>query len=727
MRISRPLCQCGILIAALFFYVPIVANAKKPDKISLPTTLKANKIDGDRLTNVLNATGNVELKKNGNILFADRLTYSKDDGDIQAFGNIKIKNYDLGTLFAEQADIKSDFKSGNFNKATIVFNDGSYIKSPKITRNSEVETIFNLPIFSICPNDEIMQDNLSAGSKPDLISLTSRTTTINKSTNTIKTKNGVLRLYDFPVFYTPYLSTPLPSSERKSGFLFPSYVNGTALGAGFKIPYYFNIAPDKDLTSTLQYHPSGEHILLNNDYRHLLQNGVYGVKLELANNQQKSNNFIGDVSVKNSQNVRWKATSVGEISLPKNLGLDFNINNVGDKNYLREYHNQFFGYTVSQVNLDYIKDRDYASIKTVKIQELEVNLDGKETPFALPILNYYTESKPQGGLFNQTYSALFNTTVINRSNGLQYRRLSVKPAIKIPYNLKGNLFEASASAQGDFYNLENNFTTTPKNNHFKSTAVNYRPEASLKWSMPLVGKYKTNTIIIEPLANLVVSSYKERANNIPNEDGGNTELTRNNLFLSDRFTGFDRNEGGKRMSYGFKSSFFNDKIGQFNFNLGQSWRTKSATQDVVIRGFNDSNKSNIVGGFEYKALKNFNIFYNFQLNESNYRNDINEIGTNLNLGKFDVSNNYIFIRKTINNADQKKQLNFNINYHITDKLLASLNNTYDLLSSRSITKKYGLAYNGCCVTYGFFLSENNPTALAKPQKSYDINFTIKNL
>ena len=81
----------------------------------------------------------------------------------------------------------------------------------------------------------------------------------------------------------------------------------------------------------------------------------------------------------------------------------------------------------------------------------------------------------------------------------------------------------------------------------------------------------------------------------------------------------------------------------------------------------------------------------------------------------------------MNNLNAKKQLDVGFGFQITDKLLANITDTHDLVTNRAIVRKYGLDYNGCCVTYSVFLSENNPTALAKPQKSYNVIFTIKNL
>lgn len=727
------LCFSIFLLTFFFAIIPFhfslaKVNTSNPNNdTSLPAVLKADKVDGDKITNTINATGNVELTKGSNVLFSDQLSYNKDLEQIHASGNVHIKNYDLGNVFAKTADMKSDFTGGNFNDATIVFNDGSYIKSPKITRVSKEQTLFNRSIFSICPNPDISKDNRSAGQGADLISISSKTTLINKEDNSIKTRNGVLRIYNFPVFFTPYLKTPLPSSQRKSGFLHPSYTMNTKLGKGILIPYYFNIAPDKDLTTTLQTHPFDGHLILDNNYRQLLKQGAYNVDLEVANNEPKSNGITGTNVTENTQNVRWYGQSRGDFNLSKTIGLEFNVNHVGDKNYLRDYHSSFQDYTLSTFDVNYIKNRDYISAQMVSVQELGVNQDAKTAPLALPVINYYTESKPQGGMFNQTYTLLANSTIISRASGLQYRRASLKPQIKIPYNFIGNLFEATAGVQGDFYNLENNFTTSSRNNNFDSVVTNYRPEASLKWSLPMVNKMAKNTIILEPLAMVAVSSYKNNFNKIPGEDTNSTELTQSNLFLSDRLVGFDRNETGQRASYGFKSSIFNDDLGHFGFGLGQSYRRTHKTQDVVIRGFNNNNQSNVVGELSYKSPKIFSIIYDFQLNESNYRNDINEIITSLNFKRVQISSSYLLLRKTVNNTTEVNQTSVNVNFNITKKLTANTSMNRDLVTGRTITKSYSLNYNGCCVVSGIALTENNVSALVKPERSYKINFIIKNL
>ena len=59
----------------------------------------------------------------------------------------------------------------------------------------------------------------------------------------------MMRFKDVPIFYTPYISFPL-GDERKSGVLFPSFGHSRSNGCELEVPYYFNLAPNYDLTFT---------------------------------------------------------------------------------------------------------------------------------------------------------------------------------------------------------------------------------------------------------------------------------------------------------------------------------------------------------------------------------------------------------------------------------------------------------------------------------------------
>lgn len=80
-------------------------------------------------------------------------------------------------------------------------------------------------------------------------------------------RNAVLRVYDVPVFYFPYVNFPI-SDKRKSGFLSPTFGNTNQSGFDVQLPYYWDIAPNQDATLT----PRGltdRGVMLNGQYRYM--------------------------------------------------------------------------------------------------------------------------------------------------------------------------------------------------------------------------------------------------------------------------------------------------------------------------------------------------------------------------------------------------------------------------------------------------------------------------
>ena len=397
---------------------------------------------------------------------------------------------------------------------------------------------------------------------------------------------------------------------------------------------------------------------------------------------------------------------------------------MGDKDYLRDYHFNYLNYTLTKVNLDYIKGRDYHAIKAIRIQELEPTTNSEAAPLILPQIDSHIETKPF--FFKEKFALTSNMTVITRQDGLQSRRATITPEANIPFNIHGNLFAINARAQTDAYSLENNFQFTSRTNDYNSVQTNMKPELSMSWRLPLIRKSETNTLMIEPMINLVTSTYTKNFNKLPNEDSNESELGVSNLFVTDRISGFDRNESGKRINYGVKSSLFN-RLGEFGLTLGQGYRKAENAQDVVIRGFTDNNKSNIVGQALYKAAKYFAITYSFQLGESDYSNQVNQITTVLNLSRFTFSSDYLLIRKTTQNPDQKEQINLAASVKITPIWKVTTTVSKDLQSSRTLSRGITLYRDGCCTIFGFSAIENNPSSLTKPQKTFNLSLSFKNL
>ena len=528
----------------------------------------------------------------------------------------------------------------------------------------------------------------------------------------------------------------MKDKKKESGFLFPSYSKTTNFGIGLKIPYYWYIAPNMDLTVTptlyvlnnnQQNYKINKQRIVNNDFRHMTKYGEYKANLEVANN--KIDSSLNTTVVNRSQKpYRWHLTSSGEFDFTEDTGLDFSLNTVSDRNYLRDYHFNYSAFLFSQAQINYIKGRDYYAVRSLKIKELESATD-KTAQFILPELRSHVETKPLS--YNQRLALTSNVTVINRDSGLQYRRATLAPAVNIPFNVKGNIFSIDAKLQSDFYWLESTSNTTipgsaTPNNNYDSIETNYKPEVSFNWRLPIIQKTKYHTLVLEPIANFVATSYQKNVNKLPNEDSNSSELTISNLFIADRIAGYDRNEAGERISYGIKSSLFS-KFGELDLTIGQGYRLSDKAQDVVIRGFANNNKSNIVGQAMFKLEKYFLVTYSFQLNESNYNNEVNQVAAGFTIKRFSFGTDYLLIKKTIQTPQEREQISLSSSIRLWDgwTIGASLNK--DLVIGRLISRGITVSRDGCCTIFGFSIVESNPSALIKPQRTVNLIFTFKNL
>ena len=284
----------AVLLIFLTQYAEAFAlvNFKTTKQSNLPAVLKAKIVSGDQINGDINAKGNVEITKDSNVIYADEISYNKNTKIIKAFGNVKIKNLEIGYVLSPRIEIKDDFSIGDFFDARVFFVDGSYLFSKKMSRLSQEKTSLKKSIFSICPNEEIVQDNSKAGSIFDFATISSTTSTIDRENNNLSSWNSIVKLYKIPVLYIPYLQVPLPAKKRQTGLLQPSYSKNSNFGLGVKVPYFIDVAKNKDLTITPTYYFNSEQLILNNSWRHFTKFGSYNLNTEISNNKIESNSSL---------------------------------------------------------------------------------------------------------------------------------------------------------------------------------------------------------------------------------------------------------------------------------------------------------------------------------------------------------------------------------------------------------------------------------------------------
>ncbi|WP_164066471.1 LPS assembly protein LptD, partial [Serratia marcescens] len=79
------------------------------------------------------------------------------------------------------------------------------------------------------------------------------------------------------------------------------------------------------------------------------------------------------------------------------------------------------------------------------------------------------------------------------------------------------------------------------------------------------------TQTIEPVAQVIVRPNEQYIGKLPNEDAQSLVFDETNLFNVNKFSGWDRTEGGGRANVGIRGTTQFDRGGFVNFAFGQSY------------------------------------------------------------------------------------------------------------------------------------------------------------
>lgn len=269
-------------------------------------------------------TGDAEIRRLDSVLKGQRIEYLRGTGQVDVFGDGMLMrdgsivkgpelHYNLDSDTGEISD--ADFwlgATGGAGKA-----DRAQIFSRSTMRLTNTQ-------YSACPCP-----------KPAWY-ISAPRVDFDFDANEGVARNGVLYFKGIPLLASPYLSFPL-RKERKSGFLLPSYGGSSNSGFEFALPYYFNLAPNYDLTLTPRYMSKrgtqlgAEFRYLGSDYNGTLS-GTY-----LPND-------------KLSQTKRWMYSWQHSQQFENGFYARADVNRVSDNDYFRD----FSTIGINQASIDYL-------------------------------------------------------------------------------------------------------------------------------------------------------------------------------------------------------------------------------------------------------------------------------------------------------------------------------------------------------------------------------------
>lgn len=369
-------CELDVLASEI---VPATPNPMPPDR--LPLQAEAAHVESSAAHSLME--GKVSLSRGTQRMRAERVELERPEQQVRIEGGFTYADPSQ-VLRGQQAQVNLNAETGWFKSTDYYLagrNAQGYAEEVRVDRRQRRTQLENTT-YSTCPRGQ------------EFWKLRARNLQLDEATGRGTARDISLAIRDTPVFYFPWLSFPI-TDERQSGFLVPRQGYEREIGFDLQIPYYWNIAPNHDMTLTPRL-MTARGLLLGVDYRYLYPNHRGQIGAEYIPDDRR---YRGDrASFKFSDQAA---------PLP-NLYTNLHYEYVSDDRYLRDLNNNLEFLTVNY--LERHLDARYYGDGWQALARMQ----------GYQILNP-TLFKVTGNPYQRLPQLLFDGAWPNRIGGLEYR------------------------------------------------------------------------------------------------------------------------------------------------------------------------------------------------------------------------------------------------------------------------------------------------------------------
>lgn len=693
------------------------ARAQETANAPPPVVLRADEVTYDKAQGIVTATGKVEVAQGERILLADKVIYDENTDKVIASGNVTLLEPSGEVVFADYVELKDEMRDGLVRDIRILFSDDSRFAANGAIRTGGTRTELTKAVFSPCRLSPFNPE------RAPLWQIKAVKVVHDTTTKDIEYTDAFFEVFGLPVAYTPYFSHPDPSVKRRSGFLPPRYSSGSRLGLSVEVPYFFNIAPNRDFTFAPIF-TTKEGVVLSGEYRHRTKDGTFQLAASVTRPRRRGANgeLIG------GRQTRGHVLGAGRFDLGERWRWGFDVARATDDTYLRRYRFSSQDTLTSRLFLEGFDGRSYTAVNGYAFQGLKQEDDPGQTPLVLPIAEYKFVGEP--GRYGDYLTADLNFMNLTRTEGADSRRLSAKGAWRLPYlDRFGGIYALTASLRGDLYWVDNG--TGPNADKGNELTGRIVPQLALDWRLPLVRRQGTIRQVIEPVASFAISPYGGNPSDIPNEDSQDFEFDDTNLLSLNRFTGLDRVEGGPRLSYGLRMGVYGQSGGRSTAFIGQSFRLKTDSTFGVNSGL-DEKLSDFVGRVTISPNSYLDLAYRFRLDSDNFSSKRSEVELvagpswlRLNLGFLSLD---VPPEGLASEIGKREEIRANVRAKLDRYWSVSAFNRRDLTKDRTIDMGVGVLYEDECLLFSSRLTRRfNEDRDVQPETLLQFTVTLKHL
>ncbi|WP_041744915.1 LPS-assembly protein LptD [Paraburkholderia phenoliruptrix] len=628
--------------------------------------------------------GAAEVRRNTVVIKSDALHYDQDSDMADAYGQVRLNNN--GTTFAgPEAHMRVDSSEGFMTAPKYHFNvTGGSGSAERVDLLDNERSVFTKGTYTACA----CTDNPAwyiKGSEFDF----------DTGADEGVAYNSVLFFQGVPVFASPWLSFPL-SGERRSGILPPTFSLSSTNGFELSVPYYFNIAPNRDLTLTPRL-ISKRGVQLQAAFRYLSPTYSGSITGEFLPNDRltKTNRYA--LYIQHNQNFG------------NGFGGYIYYNKVSDNTYpedLSSSANQFMNGTQLLYQQEAGLTYNNGPWSVLAREQHWQTLTPSVAPYGRePQLNVKYAKYNVGG-FDFGAEADYTNFRITTADMTQGQRVMFNPYIS--YSVVGPGYFVTPKVQWHFasYNLNNISTDvpagTPKNFTESIPTLTFDTGLIFDRSVRLFGEDYIQTL--EPRLYYVYTPYRNQAS-APLFDTAESDFGLAEIFTPNTFVGNDRIADANRLTAAITTRFINPATGdeRARFVIAQQYYFQD--QRVTLLPNQTSTQathSDLIVGASLKLGAGFASETAFQYNADNNQLVKTSVGFGFSpaTGKvLNVAYRYTRANTTLDN-EPINQVLVSGQWPLSHRVFGVGRFNYDLGGHRIVDGLVGLQYDADCWTLG---------------------------
>ncbi len=631
---------------------------------------------------------------------AEEASYDETAGVLQIPKSVVFENPDL-IIFGESAKLLTKEK-------TTIIDGADYqilsIPARGTARQIRVENGANIEL------DEVTYSTCT--SVDNSWELSAKKIVINNQSGEGKARNLVLRLKDIPIIYLPYLSFPI-NDQRKTGLLVPNLGRSSKRGLEISLPYYWNLAPNIDLTTTPTL-MAKRGVQLSAELRFLtaIQGGI--TQIDYLPND--------DIYKKDRTYISHRQT----INLPSNWRMKLNGEYASDNSYFEDLTGTMSStsrtHLLREIQLEHYSENWIMEIGMDHYQMIDDSIIDEEKPYRR--LPYFNFSGMWGNkALGLNYALDSEVVFFDKPETISGSRFHVMPEVSAPLNFNGIKITPSMAMDFTKYNLH----TANDNSHSMSSVS---PERAVPiYSLDLTGVFQKTwkngryLQTLEPRILRVYIPYRNQ-DDFPIFDTIVPDMNGIQLFRKNRYVGQDRLGDTSQISYGITTKVVDANNGNslFGLTLGQIRYFKDRKVALPSESKLTQDSSGYMAMMNMKINKNWSVklghMWNTHSNTSmkttarfQYKSKQSEI--------FNVAYRY--------RRNMLKQLDASFSWPVRDHWNVVGRYNYSILDRKVLERFVGLEYESCCWGIRVISRKHLAYRNGDTDTSFSIEFVFKGL